>query len=164
MERKDNEKPKSNKHLTIFNLSSTNKKNDRNENNEDEKLKPKSGKLGHLIEYDFEEKLKKLFDSQKFTIGNQFDQEGSDKFLNEKDECLKLMDLDYTVLYSTKKDSKKDGRKLKNKNKDRKSNLNHDEKYISDIKIVNENVESFLSSESSINNFKEFISNLNEEK
>ena len=118
MERKDNEKSKSNKHLNFFNLSSPNQKKDQNKNKEDAKSKTKSDKLSRLIEYDFEEKLKKLFDSKKFTIGNQFDQEGSEKFLAEKDECLKLIDLDYTALYSTKKDSKKDGKKRENKNKE----------------------------------------------
>ena len=104
MERKNNEKSKSHKIFSYLNISQKTQKQDQNE---DPQLRLQSGKLDHLTELNFDEKIKKLFDPKKFTIGNQFDQEGSEKFLDEKDECLKFMDLDDTILDTKKKTRKK---------------------------------------------------------
>ena len=161
MERKSNEKSKSNKLLTNLNFSQTKEAKDQNQ---DKPSKLKSHKFDHLIDYDFEEKVKKFFDDKKFTIGNQFDQKGSEKFLAEKDECLKFMDLDNTTLDDKNKNLKKSKKKHRSKNKDEKIKLDHDLKYISEIKFIEENVESFLSEESSIQILNQFDSKSNEEK
>ena len=161
MERRNIEKSKSDKLLFILNFSPIKTKKI---NIKDIYSPIKSHKLGHLVDYNFDEKLKKLFDSKKFTIGDQFDQEGSEKFLSEKDECLKLMDLDYTVLYSTKKKSPKDKRKNGNKSKNKKQKLNHDLKNIPEIKNINKNDESFFSTESVKQTVKEFISKSSEKE
>ena len=152
MERKNKEKSKTHKIITNLNITSTKYKKDQNE---DILLQLKSNKLDYLEDFKFEEKIKILFDSKKFSIGNQFDQKGSEKFLAEKDECLKCMDLDYTIL--EKKNSNKFERKRKNKSKTQKGNLIHNLKYIPQIEINNENIESFFSTESSKQIFKEII-------
>ena len=108
MERNNKEKSKSDKLLLILNFSPEKQKIGQSK---DISTQLKSSNLGNLADDNFDKKLKKLFDSKKFTIGNQFDQEGSEKFLAEKDECLKAMDLDYTVLKTKKKKFKKRQRK-----------------------------------------------------
>ena len=158
MEIENKEKYKSNRNVPIFSFSKTNQKKDENE---DISKQLKSDKLLYF-EINFDEKLKKFFDKEKFKIGDQFDQKGSEKFLSEKDENLKLMDLDYTILYSPKKDSKK--HKKKHESKNEKKKLKHDEKYISDIKVIDENEESFISTESAKQFYKEFASKSNGKK
>ena len=142
MERKNKEKSKSFKIFTNLNIISTKQKKDQNVGIQSHL---KSGKLGYLAECDFTEKVQKLFDSNKFSIGNQFDQEGSEKFLAEKDECLKCMDLDYTIL--EKKKLNKNEKNCENKRKTEASNLLQDIKYSPQIKNNKNN---------------EFIPNLNE--
>ena len=159
MERKNNEKFKSHKIITYLNITQKEEKQDQNE---DPQLQLQSGRSDNLTELNFDEKLKKLFDSKKFTIGNQFDQEGSEKFLEEKDECLKLMDLDDTILETKKKDKKKSRRKNAVKSKTEIKNQNHNLKYIPRIKTTDENIESFFSTESSKQIIKEFILKSNE--
>ena len=151
MERKNKEKSKTHKIITNFNIISTKNKKDQNE---DILLQLKSNKIDYLENFKFEEKIKILFDSNKFSIGNQFDQKGSEKFLAEKNECLKCMDLDYTIL--EKKNSKKTKRKSKSKNQNQKRNTAHI-KYFPPIKIISENDESFFSTESSKQVFREFM-------
>ena len=143
MEIKNVEKSKSHKMLNSFNITPTKQKNEQDENIP---LQLKSGNLSHLIEFNFDEKLKKFFDKEKFSIGNQFDQKGSEKFLAEKDECLKFMDLDYTIL--EKKKLKKNKKKRENKSHTKIKDLIHNVKYIPQIEINYENVESFFSTES----------------
>ena len=117
----------------------------------------KSGKLGYFAECDFAEKIQKLFDIKKFSIGNQFDQKGSEKFLAEKDECLKCMDLDYTILEKTKSKSNKRKRESKSKTEKRKMKINRKLKNAPQISIIKESDESFFSSETSKQIFKEFV-------
>ena len=153
MERKNKEKSRSFKNI----------------NNENEDISPqlKKDKLWLLTEINVDEKLQKLFVSKKFSIGNQFDQKGSEQFLSEKDECLKLMnldDIDNIILETKTKTYKKNKRKSENKNKVETKNLYHDKKYIHRIKIVNMNDESFFSTESSKQTFKEFVSFVSKSK
>ena len=149
MERKNKEKSKSSKIFINLNFKPIKQKNDQNVGKQSYL---KSDNLCHLAECDFSEIIQKLFDSNKFSIGNQFDQKGSEKFLAEKNECLKCIDLDYTIL--EKKNSKK--RKSKSKNKTKKRNIAHI-KYFPPIKIINEKDDSFFSTESSKQIFREFI-------
>ena len=107
--------------------------------------KSKSDKLNHLRELNFDFKVKKLFDSEKFTIGNQFDQKGCEKFLSAKDECLKCICLDETIL-DKKKDHKKNKKKHENKSKIK--NKNHDVENNSRLTFIDKNDESFISTES----------------
>ena len=151
MERKNKEKSKSFKIFTNLNIISTKQKKDQNVGIQSHL---KSGKLGYLAECDFTEKVQKLFDSNKFSIGNQFDQEGSEKFLAEKDECLKCIDLDYTIL--DKENSKKNKRKSKSKSKTHKRKTAHS-KYFPPIEFINEDDESFFSTESSKQIIREFV-------
>ena len=155
MERNKKEKSKSDKLLLILNFSPEKQKIGQSK---DISTQLKSSNLGNLTDDNFDIKLKKLFDSKKFTIGNQFDQEGSEKFLAEKDECLKAMDLDYTVIETKKNNSKKDKKKRENKSKNVKKAF---DVYIPEIKITDENNESFFSKESSIRFIKEFVSKSN---
>ena len=159
MERKNNEKSKSHKIFSYLNISQKEPKKDQNE---DPQLQLRSGKLDHLAELNFDEKLKKLFAPKKFKIGNQFDQEGSQKFLEEKDESLKFTDLDDTILDVKKKDKKKSRKKNAVKNKTEIKNKVHNLIHIPRIKTTNENIESFFSTESSKQVIKEFISKSNE--
>ena len=153
MERKNKEKSKSCESVTNFNITTKHVKNQ----NEGIPLQLKSDKLAHLKDFNFEKKFQKLFDSKKFSIGNQFDQKGCEKFLSEKDECLKCMDLDYTIL--DKKKSKKCKKKTEKKMKIEKKNINNDLKYISEIEINKLDTESFFSTESSRRIIEEFVSN-----
>ena len=151
MERKNKEKSKSSKIFTNLHFIPTKHKKEQNVGIESFL---KSDNLCYLAERDFHEKIQKLFDSNKFSIGNQFDQKGSEKFLAEKNECLKCMDLDYTIL--EKKNSKKTKRKSKSKNQNQKRNTAHI-KYFPPIKIISEKDDSFFSTESSKQVFREFM-------
>ena len=135
------EKSKSFKTFTNLNIKATKQKN----KNIDLLSHLRSGNLGNLSEYNFHEKIQKLFESKKFSIGKQFNQKGCEKFLAEKNECLKCMDLDYTIL--EKKNSNKNEKNCENKRKTEASNLLQDLKYSPQIKNNKNN---------------EFIPNLNE--
>ena len=50
-------------------------------------------------ESEFENQIKKIFQQKKFIINNQYDHNGVKSFLEEKDECLKKMELDDSILY-----------------------------------------------------------------
>ena len=51
------------------------------------------------MESEFESQIKKIFQQKKFFIDNQYDHNGVERFLKEKDECLKKMELDDSILY-----------------------------------------------------------------
>ena len=145
------EKSKSSKIFTNLNIKPT-----KNQKAKKVDLQPhlRSGNLGHLSEYNFHEKIQKLFESKKFSMGNQFDQRGCEKFLAEKNECLKCIDLDYTIL--DKENSKKNKRKSKSKSKTHKRKTAHS-KYFPPIEFINEDDESFFSTESSKQIIREFV-------
>ena len=155
MERKKKEKCKSYKLFNHFNITP---KKQKQVQNKDASSKIQSHDLGYLIELDFDEKIKQLFDSKKFTLGNQFDQKGSEKFLDEKDECLKYIELDDTILDTKNKNSKNKRRKSGNKCKKELRKLSQDLKYIPRVEIPNEKIESFFSTESGKQIVKEFVS------
>ena len=167
MEKKNKEKSKSYKKCTNLNVSTIDQKKNKNEDitdqNEDISTQLQSEKLRSLEELKFEDKLKKLFDSKKFLIGNHFDQKGSEQFLTEKDECLKLIGLDDTI-DNKKINSKKNNKKAKKKYKKEIRKKNPDLEYIPSIKIKEENIESFFSADSSKQILKEFFSKSNEKK
>ena len=119
----------------------------------------KSDKLIHLRELNFDVKAKKLFESEKFIIGNQFDQKGCEKFLSAKDECLKCICLDETIL-NKKRVHKKNTNKHENKSKNKVRIENHDVKDNSRITIINKNDESFISTESIEEIFNDLCQNL----
>ena len=119
----------------------------------------KSDKLSHLMELNFEIKAKKLFESEKFIIGNQFDQKGCEKFLSAKDECLKCICLDENIL-DNKKVHKKNQKKHENKSEIKIKNKNHDVKDNSRISIINNNYESFISKDSIEEIFYELCQNV----
>ena len=57
-------------------------------------------------ENDFEEKIGKMFDRQKFKISSEFNQKNSKIFLKDKDECMKAEVLDDTIPNNSNKNSK----------------------------------------------------------
>ena len=56
---------------------------------------------------EFENQIKKIFQRNKFNINNQYDHSGVKSFLIEKDECLKKMELNDSILYKNLNMSKK---------------------------------------------------------
>ena len=156
MERKNKEKSKTCIISTNLNITPAIQKKVENDNT---KSHLKSHKFGQLTELNFNEKIKILFDSKKFSIGNQFDQKGSEKFLNEKDECLKLIYLDETILERENSIKKK---RRATKSKTEKRDPNFKLKGIHRIKNIKEKYESFFSTESSKQIISEFCSKQNE--
>ena len=99
-------------------------------------------------ESDFESKIQKIFQQKKFFINNQYDHQGVENFLKEKDECLKKMELNDSILYKSSNEQKKSkSQKKKFKNHDNLNSIDIKKK----IKIENNNqivVDSFISNES----------------
>ena len=97
-------------------------------------------------ESDFESKIQKIFQQKKFFINNQYDHNGVKSFLKEKDECLKKMDLDDSILYKKLNVYKKNENK---KNKSHKGLKSVDNKQKIETKNNNQKViDSFLSNKS----------------
>ena len=96
------------------------------------------------MESEFESQIKKIFQQKKFSIDNQYDHNGVESFLKEKDECLKKMELDDSILYKDLNMKKKS----KNQKNEYKS---HNNLKPEDIKIKNNNqkvIDSFISNKS----------------
>ena len=96
------------------------------------------------MESEFESQIKKIFQQKKFSIDNQYDHNGVESFLKEKDECLKKMELDDSILYKDL-NMKKKSKNQKNEYK------NHNNLKPEDIKIKNNNqkvIDSFISNKS----------------
>ena len=99
-------------------------------------------------ESEFENQIKKIFQQKKFFINNQFDHNGVQNFLNEKDECLKKIELNDSILDENKNSNKKFKNET-NKNKSPQNLKSVDIK--KQIKIKNNNKivsDSFLSNKS----------------
>ena len=98
---------------------------------------------------EFENEIKILFQQRKFIINNQYDHNGVENFLKEKDECLRKMEMvDDSILYKNL-DIRKKSKNKKNRYKSHKNlkpiNINQA------IKIRNSNqkvIDSFLSNKS----------------
>ena len=98
--------------------------------------------------FEFENQIKKIFQQKKFFINNQYDHNGVKIFLEEKDECLKKMDLDDSILYKNLNADKKSKNK-KNQNKIHKNLKPDDNKAKTEIENNNQKViDSFISSNS----------------
>ena len=100
------------------------------------------------MESEFESQIKKIFQQKKFSIDNQYDHNGVESFLKEKDECLKKMELDDSMLYINLNVHKKIENK-KNQCKNHKNLKSVDIKEKPEIKNINKKViDSFISNES----------------
>ena len=99
-------------------------------------------------ESEFENEIKKIFQQKKFLINNQYDHHGVKNFLKEKDECLKKMELDDSILYINLNVHKKiENKKNQCKNHKNLKSVNNKEK--TEIKNLNQKViDSFISNES----------------
>ena len=96
--------------------------------------------------FEFENQIKKIFQQKKFFINNQYDHNGVKIFLEEKDECLKKMDLDDSILY---KNENKKSKNEKNQYKIHKNLKISDNKEKTEIENNNQKViDSFISSNS----------------
>ena len=117
----------------------------------DTKPKLKSEKeLKHDKDSEFENKIKKIFQQNKFCINNEYDHNGAEKFLKEKDECLKKIEFDdsNSILYENLNMNKR-SKKEKNKYKSHQNLGSVDIKRQTQIKNNNQRViDSFLSNES----------------
>ena len=97
---------------------------------------------------EFENQIKKIFQQKKFFINNQYDHNGVKIFLEEKDECLKKMDLDDSILYKNLNENKK-SKNEKNQYKIHKNLKISDNKEKTEIENNNQKViDSFISSNS----------------
>ena len=97
---------------------------------------------------EFENQIKKIFQQKKFFINNQYDQNGVENFLKEKDECLKKIELDDSISFKNLNVHKK-GNNEKNQFKNHRNLIPVDIK--KQTKIENNNkkvIDSFLSNKS----------------
>ena len=132
------------------------------------KLIKKSESLSAKTESEFKDKIKKLFEQEKFIINNQYDQDHVQNFLKEKYECLqKIKMADDSILYNNLNHHKKN--KNKNKKNRYKSHKNLEPVNIKKeikIKITNQKaIDSFISnkSEESIEEILKFLKQLEKE-
>ena len=101
------------------------------------------------IESEFENQIKKIFQQKKFFINNQYDHNGVKSFLKEKDECLKKMELDDSILYKNLKNLNVYKKNENKKNKSHKCLKSVDNKEKMETKNNNQKVaDSFLSNKS----------------
>ena len=114
-------------------------------------IKNKSTEEKELIddtESEFENQIKKIFQKKKFFINNQYDQNGVENFLKEKDECLKKIELDDSISYKNLNVHKK-GNNEKNQFKNHRNLISVDIKKQTKIENNNQKViDSFLSNKS----------------
>ena len=97
---------------------------------------------------EFENQIKKIFQQKKFFINNQYDQNGVENFLKEKDECLKKIELDDSISYKNLNVHKK-GNNEKNQFKNHRNLISVDIKKQTKIENNNQKViDSFLSNKS----------------
>ena len=98
--------------------------------------------------FEFENQIKKIFQKKKFFINNQYDQNGVENFLKEKDECLKKIELDDSISYKNLNVHKK-GNNEKNQFKNHRNLISVDIKKQTKIENNNQKViDSFLSNKS----------------
>ena len=97
---------------------------------------------------EFENQIKKIFQQKKFFINNQYDQNGVENFLKEKDECLKKMELDDSISYKNFDEHRKSVN-VKNKYTSHQNLKSVDNQKLLKIKNNNQKViDSFLSNKS----------------
>ena len=97
---------------------------------------------------EFESQIKKIFEQKKFFINNQYDFNGVKIFLEEKDECLKKIELDDSVLFKNLNVDKR-SKNEKNQNEINKDLAQVNDKEKTEIKNNNQIViDSFISSKS----------------
>ena len=89
-------------------------------------------------DFEFEKKVQKIFMENKFVIGNAYDHDGSEKFLKDKDECMKNMFLNDEI-------EEKSSRKKSRFNKNFKRIFKSTDKRTSKIKQKRNQRESFFS-------------------